>query len=133
MERKSFFENISELRENITAYLESRLSLYALIGIGKAVKAITVIIGHITAIFFIGIAFLLFSMAGALYIGRLLESYELGLLIIGGVYLLLGIIFLAFKKALLSGLILRFLINLFFQDDENDKDHHDDVKNSHRE
>jgi hypothetical protein len=124
MERKSFFENISELRENLKFYLETRLSLYALIGIDKAVKAITVIIGHLTAIIFIFLAVLFFSIAAALYIGRLTESTELGLLIVGGFYLLLGIVFLAFKKALISSMVLRFLINLIFQDDDdNGKEH----------
>jgi uncharacterized membrane protein YgdD (TMEM256/DUF423 family) len=122
MERNSFFENISELRENFTLYSEAKLSLFTLKGIEKAVKAATTIIGHTTAIIFTVVSVLFFSTAAALYLGRIFDNLELGLVAVASFYLLLGIVFFSLKKAILSGMILRFLVNLIFHDDD---DHHE--------
>lgn len=119
MERKSFSENISEIRENFRLYLESKISLYTLIGFEKAVKALTVIISSSTVVLFMVISFFFFSAAAAIYIGRLLESIELGLVTIGGFYFFLGIVFFLFKKPIFSRLIISFLVEVLFKSDDD--------------
>ncbi len=120
MEKKSFFENISEVKENLLIYLEARLSLLTLVVFQKAAKALTILVTISTVILFISLALLFISGAAVLYIGKLLESYELALLIVGGFYLFLGIVFFFLKNQIFSRLIVRYLVNVFFKDDDTD-------------
>ncbi len=121
MEKKSFFENISEIGENLMLYIETNVSLYKLIALEKAVKALTVVVSNTFIILFLVLSLIFFSAAAALYFGRILESTELGLLIVAGGYFLLGIVFYVFKKQIFSRLIIKFLINIFVKDDEDEK------------
>ncbi len=121
MEKKSFFENISELKKNIEAYLEVRFSLIIVTAFQKAVKALTIIISSIIFLLFLFTAIVFVSAALAIYLGKALGSFELGLLLTAGLYLLLGFVFLLFRRQIFSRLIIIFLINVFFRDDEDDR------------
>ncbi|MFN2394516.1 MAG: phage holin family protein [Bacteroidales bacterium] len=121
MENKTIFENISELKENLQQYLETKLSYYGITAFEKAVKILTAVAaqGFVGMLMLIALIFL--SAAAAIYIGTLLESTELGLLIVGGFYLLLGLIFYLFRRKIFSSIIIKILVNIFFQDDEDVK------------
>ncbi len=121
MENKTIFENISELKENLQQYLETKLSYYGISAFEKAVKILTALAaqGFVGMLMLIALIFL--SAAAAIYIGTILESTELGLLIVGGFYLVLGLIFYVFRKKIFSPIIIKVLVNVFFQDDEEEK------------
>ncbi len=119
MEKKSFFENISELKENLKLYLESKVSYYGITAFEKVVKALTVLTGIGFVLLVIWIALIFFSGAVALYVGNLLESIELGLLIVGGFYIFLGILLSIFKTQIFSALVIKILGNVFFKDDDD--------------
>jgi hypothetical protein len=120
MEDKSFLENISGLKENFLKYLETNISYYGLVAYEKSVKLITSLVTNSIIVLIMLLALVFFSGAAGLYIGHLLESYELGLLIIGGFYLLLGIVFIIFRKRIFSSYIIKSLGDVLFQDDEMD-------------
>jgi hypothetical protein len=120
MENKSFSENISGIKDNLRLYVEKKISLYALMAFEKSVKALTVFISNSVVILFMAMAVFLMSLAVALYIGRIMESFELGLLIVAGFYLFLGIVFLIFKRQIFSRFIITFLVSLFFNDDDDE-------------
>jgi len=121
MEEKSFFENISELKENLLKYLETKMSWYALVAFEKAVKLVVSFVSSTVTLVIMLLALIFFSGAAGLYFGRLLESYELGLLIIGGFYLLLGIVFYVFRKKIFSRCVIRNLNEVFFQDVDHEE------------
>lgn len=118
MEQKSFFENISGIKENIGLYIEKKISLYTLMGFEKAVKALTTAITFSTVVLFLTVSFLFISAAAAIYIGKLLGALELGLLIVGGFYIFLGIVFFLLRQQIFSSLIISFLSDVFFKDDD---------------
>lgn len=120
MEKKSFFENISEIKENIRDYLETKLSIYLLTGFQKAVKASTVILANSIIFFLFSLSLFFVSAAAAIYIGDLMESTVLGLLVVGGAYLFLGIVVYFFKKQIFSRIIISFLSDVFFKDDDDE-------------
>lgn len=122
MEGKSFFENISGLREDLLKYLETKASYYGLVAFEKAVKLINSLVSSSIIVLIMLLALVFFSAAAGLYFGHLLESYELGLLIIGGFYLLLGIVFIIFRKKIFSRYIIKSLNEVFFQEDETETD-----------
>lgn len=119
MENKSFSENISEIKKAVRIYLETKLSYVILIVFDKAVKAFTVVLGNAAIVLMLFVAFFFFSLAASLYIGKMLGSAELGLLIVGGVYLFLGFVFILFKKQIFSRIIIKYLVNVFFKDDDD--------------
>ena len=121
MEKNSIFENISELKENLRLYLETKLSYYGLTAFEKAVKILTVITGNGFILMVMWMALIFFSGAVAFYIGTLLDSTELGLLIISGTYFLLGMILILFRKRIFSPIIIKLLVNVFFKDDDEDE------------
>ena len=121
MENKNIFENISELKDNLRQYLETRISYYGISAFEKAVKILTAITSRVFVSLLLVIALVFLSAAVAIYLGSILESTELGLLIVGGIYLLLGIVFYAFRKKIFSPIIIRSLADVFFKDDDEDE------------
>lgn len=121
MENKTIFENISELKDNLRQYLETRISYFGISAFEKAVKILTAIISRVFVSLLLVIALIFLSAAVAIYLGSILESTELGLLIVGGIYLLLGIVFYAFRKKIFSPIIIRSLVDVFFKDDDEDE------------
>lgn len=121
MENKTIFENISELKDNLRQYLETRISYYGISAFEKAVKILTAITSRIIVSLLVVIALIFLSAAAAIYLGSILESTELGLLVVGGLYLLLGIVFYAFRKNIFSPIIIRSLADVFFKDDDEDE------------
>lgn len=114
------FEELKEHTENIQdqaqAYIESNIAYYKLRGFKVAMKSTTMILKFIL-IFLCFLMVLLFcSIAGAFAIGKCLNSYALGFLIVGGVYLVLtGLLFL-FKDKVIEGPILEKFSEIFFND-----------------
>lgn len=121
MEKNPIFENISELKENLRIYLETKVSYFGLTAFEKAVKVLTVITGNGFILMVMWIALIFFSGAVALYIGTLLDSNELGLLIISGAYFLLGMILILFRKRIFSPIIIKLLVTVFFKDDDEEE------------
>ena len=121
MENKTIFENISELKDNLRQYLETRISYYGISAFEKAVKILTAVTSRVIVSLLLVIALIFLSAAAAIYLGTLLESTELGLLIVGGLYLLLGIVFYAFRKNIFSPIIIRSLVDVFFKDEDEDE------------
>lgn len=107
------------MKESVAQYLDTKLSYLILVVFDKAVKAFTVVLGNTTVLLMMFVAFFFFSAAASIYIGKLLGSIELGLLIMGGFYLFLGFVFILFKRQIFSRIIISYLVNVFFKDDED--------------
>jgi len=121
MEGKSFFENISELRENLLKFVETKVSYYGLVAFEKSAKLVSSLISSAVIILILFLALIFFSGAAGLYFGYLLKSYLLGLLIVGGFYLLLGIVFIIFRKKIFGRMVIKSLGETFFQDDDEEQ------------
>ncbi|MBW6498362.1 MAG: hypothetical protein K0B09_08250 [Bacteroidales bacterium] len=121
MEGKSFFENISELRENLLKFVETKVSYYGLVAFEKSAKLVSSLISSAVIILILLLSLIFFSGAAGLYLGQLLESYLLGLLIVGGFYLLLGIVFIFFRKKIFGPMVIKSMGEVFFQDDDEEQ------------
>lgn len=120
MEGKSFFENISELRENLLKFVETKVSYYGLVAFEKSVKLVNSLVSSTIIIVVMLLALIFFSGAAGLYLGKVLESYELGLLIIGGFYLVLGFVLILFRKRIFSRFVIKSMGEVFFHADEDE-------------
>jgi hypothetical protein len=118
MEKHSVLNNISELKENLRIYLETKVAYFGMSALEKTVKLLTVFLSKGFVLLLLCISLLLFSAAASIYIGKLLQSIELGLLIVSGFFLLLGIVFYVFRERIFAPIIIHTLVNVLFQEDE---------------
>lgn len=120
MRGKKLLEIVSEFKINLQQYLETKISYYGVTAFEKAVKLVNMFISNSVVVGFFTIAALFFSGAAALYIGKLLNSYELGLLIVGGAYILLGLISYVFRKKIFGPIIIKCMLKVFFPKEDDD-------------
>ena len=110
---KDHTENIQEQAKN---YIESYLAYYKLKCFKLVMKSITSVIKFGLIALFMMMVLLFVSIAGALAIGELLDSYALGFLIVGGLYLLITVIVYIIKDKIVEGPILEKFSEIFFND-----------------
>ena len=114
------FENLNENTEKIydhsKSFFESVIAYYKLKGFKVAMQSISLIFKMLLVGLFLS-AFLFFcSLAAAFVINDALDSFYLGFLIVGGVYLFFTFLIYAFRKQLIEALILRMFSKIFFND-----------------
>ncbi|MFV8338695.1 competence protein [Flavobacterium sp. LB3P21] len=109
-------ENTEDIQEQIQGYIQSNVAYCKLWGFKVAMKSTTMIL-KFTLIFLCFSMVLLFcSIAGAMAIGKYLDSYPLGFLIIGGIYLLITSLLFLIKDKIVEGPILEKFSEIFFND-----------------
>lgn len=114
------FEELKEHTEDIQKqakdYIENSVAYYKLWGFKVAMRSTTMMLKF--ALIAMALTMVLFfcSLAGALAIGKALDSYALGFLIVAGIYLVFtGLLFLI-KDKIVEGPILEKFSEIFFND-----------------
>ena len=110
-------ENIEDIQENAKAYLESNIAYYKLWVFKVAMKSTTLILKFVLISICLMIVLLFVSVAGALAIGNLLNSYVLGFLSVAGIYLILVFLLFLIKDKIVEGPILEKFSEIFFNED----------------
>ena len=110
-------ENVENIQENTKAYLESSIAYYKLWGFKVAMKSTTLALKFSLIAICLVVVLLFVSVSGALAIGKLLESYPLGFLIVAGIYLVLALLLFLVKDKIVEGPILEKFSEIFFSDD----------------
>lgn len=109
-------QNTENIQEQAQAYIESNLAYYKLWGFKVAMKSTTMIFKFALILLCFLMVLLFFSIAGALAIGKSLDSYPLGFLIIGGIYLISTLLLFLIKDKIVEGPILEKFSEIFFND-----------------
>lgn len=114
------FEELKEHTENIQdhaqALFESNVAYHKLWGFKVAMKSTTMIFKFILILLCLSMVLLFCSVAVAFAIGKVLDNYSFGFLIVGGIYLVFtGIVFLI-KDKIVEGPILEKFSEIFFND-----------------
>lgn len=119
MKSKNLLDTFSELKESFQLYIETKISYYSISAFEKLAKVANYFVsnGIVIGVFFMSLLFM--SGAAALYIGKLLQSYELGLLIVGGVYFLLGIVLYLFRSRIFGRCIIKALIKIILYKEDD--------------
>lgn len=110
-------ENTEDIQEQIQAYIQSNVSYYKLWGFKVAMKSTTMILKFTLIFLCLSMVLLFCSIAGALAIGKYFDSYCLGFLIIGGIYLLLSGLLFTIRDKFFEGSVLEKFSEIFFNDD----------------
>jgi hypothetical protein len=113
----SFFE---ELKQILISYFESRIQLYKIGAYEKIAKVMAVLFSSIviTILAFFMLFFL--SISGGYYFATLLNSNALGFLIIFGLYVILLIIVIVYRKTILEKYITDKVIEQLFDKEDNE-------------
>ena len=114
------FEELKEHTEDIQKqakdYIENSVAYYKLWGFKVAMRSTTMMLKF--ALIAMALTMVLFfcSVAGALAIGKALDSYALGFLIVAGIYLVFTELLFLIKDKIVEGPILEKFSEIFFND-----------------
>ena len=109
-------ENVEDIQDNAKAYIESNLAYYKLWGFKVAMKSTTLILKFTLIAICLMIVLLFISVAAALAIGKGLDSYVFGFLIVAAIYLVLALLLFLVKDKIVEGPILEKFSEIFFND-----------------
>lgn len=109
-------DNVEDIQANTKAYVESSIAYYKLLGFKVAVKSTTLILKFVLISMCIIIVLLFMSVAAALAIGQVMDSYIMGFLIVAGVYFVLALLLFLIKDKIVEGPILEKFSEIFFND-----------------
>jgi hypothetical protein len=109
-------ENTDAIQENAKAYLESSIAYYKLWGFKVAMKSTTLMLKFFLIAVCSMIVLLFISIAGAMALGQLFDSYPIGFLAIAVIYLVLALLLFLVKDKIVEGLILEKFSEIFFND-----------------
>ena len=118
MDVKELLSHISSLKDNLQKYLETKASYYGVLAFEKAVRVLGMFMANI--VFLLAGMLALFFLSGAIsiYLGELLDSLWQGMLIVGGVYLLILLLILAFRRRIFGRLAIKMLLGILIDKDE---------------
>ncbi len=109
-------EDIEHLQENAKEYINSSVKYYKLLGFKVMTRSITLMAKFILVAFCVAMLFLFGSFALAFCLGKWLDNYAFGFLIVAGIYLIIGLIVSLVKRSVLEGSILKKFSEIFFND-----------------
>ncbi|WP_309642511.1 competence protein [Flavobacterium sp.] len=109
-------EQTEDIQDQAQAYIESTVAYYKLWGFKVAMKSTTMILKFTLILLCFSMVLLFCSFAAAFAIGKALDSYALGFLIVAGVYAVFtGLLFLI-KDKIVEGKIMQNFSEIFFND-----------------
>jgi hypothetical protein len=109
-------ENVDDIQENAKAYMESSIAYYKLWGFKVAMKSTTLMVKFMLIALCLTIILLFVSIAGALALGKLFDSYPLGFLAVAGIYSILVVLLFLVKDKIVEGPILEKFSEIFFDE-----------------
>lgn len=121
MDGKELLAHIAALKDNLQKYLETKISYYGIVAFEKAAKVLSLCISNIMVLMAALLALLFLSGAAAVYLGGVTGSYGLGMLMVGGFYLLLLCIFYFGRRRIFGRAAIRILRNIFLSDEDEGK------------
>ncbi|MEI7510369.1 MAG: competence protein [Flavobacterium sp.] len=109
-------ENTEAIQENAKAFIETNIAYYKLWGFKVAMKSTTLMLKFFLIAICLMIVLLFISIAGAMALGQLFDSYPLGFLAVAGIYLVLALLLFLVKDKIVEGPILEKFSEIFFND-----------------
>lgn len=109
-------ENSENIQEQVSKYIENNLEYYKLRSFKMAMKSTTAFLKFSLILLGIAMVLVFCSFAMAFAIGNYLDSYPLGFLIVGGVYLFFTMLLFLIKDKLVEKPLLEKFSEIFFND-----------------
>ena len=116
---KKVNEHFSDLTDDSKAYIKSLLEYYKLDALKKSTKAIASLLRLAVRGVLLLLLFMFVSIGLSFLIGDFIDSVAYGFMIMGGVYLVLLLIFAITGKPLSEKISLRFIYKVTHSEDES--------------
>lgn len=113
---KELKENSEAIKENSKSYIESSVAYYKLLGFKAAMKSTTLLIKFLIITFCLLLFMLFISIAGALYMGQIFNSYPLGFFSVAGIYLIFGFFIYLLRHKIVERPIIEKFSDIFFNE-----------------
>ena len=110
---------VETLIDKAEEYAKTTYALYRLKAVDKAATAASSATAAIIIVFLLLFFLIFLSLGLALYLGEVLGETHYGFMAVAGIYFLLGLLLIIFRKQLLVDVFTNMLINNFFKE----KDH----------
>jgi uncharacterized membrane protein (DUF106 family) len=120
--KENFTDNINELKKELEEYVQARLDLTRLHIAGELSRFISRLLTKTIILYLLFFVFLFFSIAGALLLGQITNSYIIGFASIGIIFLIAILVFLLLSKKLIEKPVVRHLIELLFPKFDHDEE-----------
>ena len=117
---KKVKDHFEDLTDDSKAYLRSLLEYYRLDALKKSTKAIATLIRLAVKGLLLLLLFMFLSIGLSFLVGNYVQSVAYGFMIVGGIYLILLIIFAIIAKPLSESFSLKFIYNIIKAEDEDD-------------
>ncbi|MEP6926206.1 MAG: phage holin family protein [Ginsengibacter sp.] len=103
--------NVEELFQKLRDYAEVRLDLFKLKSINKVSSFMSSLITSIVLVILLSIVILCITIGAALLIGECLGKTYYGFFIVGGIYLIIGLVLYSMRSKIIKTPISNKLIN----------------------
>lgn len=111
--------SINELNHNIQAFMHSNAEYYKLRAFKQGMKGATSLVRFVVFGFLLSTAGIMISFALAIVISEALGVPSAGYFIVGGIYLLVFVLFFIFGKAPVERILLRKFSKVIFEDKDD--------------
>ncbi len=119
--KDNMLDFLKDVKEDISKYLDLRLKLLKIEVYEKAGK-ISSVLSVLLIIFFVAFFAILFLfLALGFYWGNLLGSLALGMCLVGGIYILVLLTVILFRKKIMGKIFNLFITELIEDDEEENK------------
>lgn len=121
--KKTITDEAGEISKEVESYVQNKINLTKL-QIAEDISRLFSATATIVVLSYFGFfAILMLSLAAGHFLSSLLGSTELGFLIIGSLYIILALIFVAFRKKVVQKPIIKAITSMFFpkQNDYDEK------------
>jgi len=122
MESYNITSETTKLFTGIKKYLRQRLQLLKIEMVEKIILSASVVLNIFTIVMLTLFLLLFLSTALAIYLGTLWQNYPLGFLAVAGLYFVLIIIFIIFKKTLITEPVTKQMLGIFFKPEKETDD-----------
>jgi hypothetical protein len=118
---KNLTKNISELNDSAKKYLQTKVDLIKVSLLEKSTKLASFLINILILVWLL-IWVLGFAVAAfAVWYGKTYNNYSKGLLIAGGIMLFTVLLFIIFRKNIVTTAVLQYFSKIIFEDENDEK------------
>ena len=120
MEKREAVDFFLDLKVLMTDYLTARIKLLKLEVFEKTAKISATLFSSLVIAMLASLMLFFLSIALGFYFGAVFDSYGTGFMVVTGLYLLLLVPFILFRKSLIEKLIINRLIEQLTENEEDE-------------
>lgn len=110
-------EQTGETIEYLKIYAKQQIDIVKLDTVAKSAKLGSSIITAFAISIVCMIVILFLTVAGALFLGQILGNHALGFLIVGVIFIIIGVLLFSFKKSLITSPLVSYFIAKVYEEE----------------